>query len=166
MSRAECLISIVDILNGSLDSLRGKLKQVGRLLAHEGDLSQWRCRIVLGDDPMLLPPVGKKLGNHFPMEVEGQKVGTLIVTTPHLEFDEVDKPFFDTLARLLGIFVYRENMWIEFHSEIDRVQASLLLNLATTPDSLASADHPTVEHMLRMLGHLKGKVEFPLVNKL
>lgn len=166
MSRAECLVGMVDVMNGTNFPIREKMKRIGRMLAQEGDPCGWRCRIVLENDPSFLPPMGKNLGIHFPLMAGEVQVGTLIVTSTQADFDEVDRIFFSSLARSLGLFIYKENMWVDFHSEVERLQASLLLNQISSPDDISPMDHSTVEHMLRRLGHLKGKVENPIVNKL
>jgi hypothetical protein len=92
-------------------------------------------------------------------------VGTLIVTA-NASLGVVDERFFDGLARLLGPFLYKEKQWNDFHAEVDRLQASLLLNAVTAPDFQPPTEQLTVEHMLRTLGLLQGKVENSVDNKL
>jgi len=127
VARANCLISIVEVLCGPGSAIREKMKRAGRLLAAEGDPSGWRCRIVLQNDPSVLPPSGPSLGFHVPMTAGDKTVGTLIVSSPGRRLDVVDQNFFDVVARSIGLFVHKENSWDDFHSGATRRQAALLL---------------------------------------
>lgn len=164
LSRARLLAKMGDVLNGSILPVREKIKQVGRLLASEGEKEGWRCRIVVHDDDSFLPPSGGSLGFHLSMLVEGQTVGTLIITAGPKQLDAIDQNFFDALTRTLALFIHKEKLWDDFHADLERMQASLLLHADTAPQGLSDTnlpDHRTVEHMLGMLGLVQGKVEAP-----
>ncbi len=165
VSRAACLMAIADVLNAFAIPIREKVKQVGRLLAEEGDVAGWRCRIVLQDNSIFLPPARPGLGLQVPLTAGDVNVGALIVTSVR-RLAGIDNNFFDGLSRLLGPFLYKEKLWDDFHAEVDRVQASLLLNAITTPDSKSPPENLTVEHMLGTLGFIKGKVDNSVDNKL
>ena len=127
VSRAACLVEIVDTLNSAGMNLREKMKRAGRALAIEGDQSGWRCRIVIENNPSLLPPTGPVLGFHVPMTAGDRTVGMLIVNSPGGRLDPIDKKFFDVAARSLGLFVHRERIWEDFYTGGTRRQAALLL---------------------------------------
>ncbi|MCG3205965.1 MAG: hypothetical protein KCHDKBKB_02691 [Elusimicrobia bacterium] len=153
LSRAECLVRIMDILNGSNLPAKDKIKSMGRLLATEGDKAGWRCRIVVEENPVYLPPTGKSLGEHIPLIAGNAKLGTLIVSSAEVTLDPIDRTFFETLARSLSFFLLREKTWNNFHSEVKQWQANLLLNQLTTPDGAVTVEPPSAEPILKILEH-------------
>lgn len=132
--RARALVDIVGVLNGAPGQVRDKMKRATRILSDLGDQQGWRCRVVLHADPSMLPPSGSELGFHMPIAVQDHAIGTLIVSKGPHQFDQAEAAFFDTLRRCLATFIYRERLWDDFHSHLERVQASLLLGIETTPE--------------------------------
>jgi hypothetical protein len=134
LQRMRALVAIVSALNGSMSPVRDKMKRATRLLSDLGASQGWRCRIVLHSDPATLPPSGEGLGFHLPIAIDTHSVGTLIVSRGPDQFSDDEAVFFETLRRCLAAFIYRERLWDDFHSHLERVQASLLLGIDTTPE--------------------------------
>ncbi len=134
LARSRALVEIVSVLNGAPGQVRDKMKRATHLLSELGDQQGWRCRVILHTDPAMLPPSGAGLGFHLPIAVNERAVGTLVVSRGPLDFSESEAAFFETLRRCLATFITRERLWDDFHSHLERVQASLLLSIDTTPE--------------------------------
>jgi hypothetical protein len=145
--RSRALVQIIAVLYGSPGVIRDKMKNATRILSDLGDQQGWRCRVVLHADPATLPPSGGGLGFHLPIAVHQYAVGTLIISKGPHQFTASEKAFFDALRQSLASFIARERLWDDFHSHLERVQASLLLGIDTTPQDAVGQ----VTHMLSVL---------------
>ncbi len=125
--RARCLVGIVDILNSTGTGLREKMRLAGRRLAEEGDRDGWRCRIIVQNDPTMLPPKSAALGFQVPLNTGEKELGALIINTPNKKLDPIDIQFFDVLSRSLALSVDKETQLEDHHIGSTRRQAVRLL---------------------------------------
>jgi hypothetical protein len=102
---------------------------------------------VLHTDLATLPPSGGNLGFHLPIAVNEHAIGTLIVSRGPHQFSADEAEFFEILCRCLASFITRERLWDDFHSHLERVQASLLLGIETTPQQAVGE----IDRMLSVL---------------
>lgn len=164
VSRAHTVAKIADLLGGSLTQSKDWIKRLTHLIDEEIGRDGLHCRIVIhrAGQPFL-PPSGRTMGTQFPVLVGDNLFGTLMVTrtSPRaLSADEQD--FFSFIARSLGLALHRSKLWDEFHSQIKKVEAQVLLAKDVREPSFqtwveSGRDYHTLDDMHDLVLIEKGK---------
>lgn len=129
LARAERLVVIADILNGSALNHREKMRQVSAELLEEGSKAGWRCRIMLTEEELHLPPREANLGDLIPISVEDTSLGALLVTPGKKPLEDEDRDFFESLRNYVALYVAREKAWNDSKERQHRMEVALLLKV-------------------------------------
>ncbi len=163
-TRARVLSQISDVLSGSLLHSKDCVKTVSSLIEEAMRPEGFECRIALHKpEQRFFPPSGGRLGVHIPIMAGEYIFGTMIITREkNIPLDASEQNFFSSISRSLGLYLHRSKIWEDFHSQLEKVEAGLLLNASTLssfPESWQKPEmiHQTLTSMKELVGMERGR---------
>lgn len=163
VSCAKALSRISDVLGASTTDSREKMRTISRILEEEFRRERYQCRLyIYKGHQQFVPPSGSQSGIHIPLMAGHKIFGVLIVTPPRpTALTPQENDFFFSVARSIGIALRRDMLWEEFQSQLQKVEASLLLNSFRPSmdfnNGFGYPEHWAVENMLEKVRMERGK---------